>query len=321
MRIDAQPPYVWRQMNQFVKDKLGSPNNVYIYRGMHHALFETLVGLHLRFSHKRKIVSHIGFGDHLAHVELEMAKMGVRFKNEFEEDINKEAKSVLAYVHDLDDALTGELYNNIETLKNLQEQKIYRVHLAHHLFGVRKSFVKNLSDYDIIIVSLNSGYSLVFTGKKVVLPFMTVPQLPWSIETDLVQVMKSIEIEVKMYQPEINQFETSLPGGVKSWFRETSARRIYDRAIVYMEDHDGAAMLELLKKAMNVDSNPLGADNKFETASLCRWQNEVWFQQAEAKGLLRQQMQGMVIIDGSVLNTAFSQVFKDCFQQLVKLST
>ncbi len=320
MRLDAQPPFVWRQINQFVKDKLGSPNNVYVYRGMHHALFETLVGLHLRFSHKRKIVKETGFGDHLTHVELELAKMGVRFKDEFETDMAKEEKATLAYVHDLDDALTGELYNHIETLKSVQDKKIYRIHLAHHLFGVNKTFVKNLSEYDIIIVSLDQNYALVFAGEKVTLPILTVSQLPWSIENDLVHVVKCLDSKTDVFQPEITQFEASLPSSAKPWFRDKNARRIYDRSVVFLPEHDGAAMMDLLKKTLSVEATPLGGDNKFETPSLCRWQNETWFSQAEKLGLPREQLQGTVIIDGCVVSTAFAQVFKDCLLQLEKLS-
>ncbi len=320
MRLDAHPPFIWRQMNQFIKDKLGSPNNVYLYRGLHHALFETLLGLHLRFTHKRKVVQNIGFGDHLTHVELELAKLGVRCKDTFDKEMAKEEKAVLAYVHDLDDAITGELYNNIETLKQLQNHKIYRIHLAHHLFSLNKGFVKNLSEFDIIIASVNKNYALVFTGDKVTLPILTVSQLPWSIETDLVKVAKALEKKTDLFQPEIAQFESTLPGGVRPWFRERNARRIYDRSVIVLQDHDGAAMMELLKKTLSVDKTPLGDDNKFETTSLCRWQNQTWFDQAEKKGLPPEQMQGTLILDGQVVNTAFSQVFKDCLSKLESLS-
>ena len=90
MRLDAQPPFLWRQINQVIKERLKSPNNVFLFRGMQHAVFETLMGLHLRFPHKRKLITEIGLGSHTRHVEMELAKMGVRFKESFEEDIAKE---------------------------------------------------------------------------------------------------------------------------------------------------------------------------------------------------------------------------------------
>jgi hypothetical protein len=220
----------------------------------------------------------------------------------------------------LDDALTAELYNHIETLKLIQKHKIHRIHLAHHLYSVKKSFVKNLSDLDIIIVSVDQNYALVFTGEKVTLPILTVAQLPWSVEKDLVAVLTSVESQKQLFQSEIHQFEAALPSGVRPWFREKMAPRIFDRAVVVLKDHDGAAMMELLKKVLSVESAPLGADNKIETTSMGRWQNEIWLRQAEKRGLEAEQIQGTVIIDGQVLNTAFSQVFKDCLNQLEQLS-
>lgn len=321
MRLDAQPPYIWRQINQVIKEKLGGSNQVFLYRGMHHAIFETLMGLHLRFTHKRKLVTEIGLGDHLSHSEVELAKLGVRFKTEFETDMAKEEKACLAYIHDLDDALTGELYNHIETLKKVAGGKIYRIHLAHHLFQVKKSFVKNLSEYDIIIVSLSRDYALVLCGEKVSFPLLSAPQLPWSIESDARAVVQLMDKQVKLFQPEISQFESALPSKVRPWFRKQSARRIYDRAVVTLEGYDGAAMMSLLNQALKVESSPLGGDNAIETLSQCRWQNEVWYQQAERFDKTPEQIQGTIIISGALVNTALSQVFKECLQKLDKLST
>jgi len=111
-----------------------------------------------------------------------------------------------------------------------------------------------------------------------------------------------------------------LPPGVKPWFSDKSAKRIFDRSVVSLENHDGAAMMSLLNHAMEVEKSPLGGDNQFETTSLCRWQNESWFRQAEARGMTREQVQGTVIIDGRLMNAAFAQVFKECLEKLKALS-
>ena len=321
MRLDAQSPLIWRQINQIIKEKLGTQSNVLLYRGMHQAIFETCLGLNLRFGHKRKIVSETGFGDHLSHVEIELAKQGVRLKDQFEEDMAKEEKACLAYIHDLDDALTAELYDHIETLKALAPTKVYKIHLAHHLFHVRKSFVKSLTDFDIIIASLNQDYALVFTGEKIVLPTLTVAQLPWSLNGDAKPVLELIDNEQETFQPEITKFETSLPAGVVPWFTDQPARRIYDRAVVILQDHDGAAMMELLNKELAVDQCGLGNHNRVESPSLCRWQNDSWFKQAEKFGRTKEEMQGTLMIDGSLVNPEFSKTFASCLERLKLLSS
>jgi hypothetical protein len=320
MRLDAKSPYIWRQINQLIKEKLGLQANVFLYRGLHQAVFETLLGLHLRFSHKRKVVVQSGFGDHFKQAEVELAKMGVRFKSEFEEDMAKEEKACLAYVHDLDDALTAEIYDHIETLKQVATSKTYRIHVAHHLFGMRQSFVKNLTEFDIIIASVTKDYALVFTGEKINLPLLSVTQLPWSLEEDAVSVLKALADTKSMYQPEISQFESALPEGVRPWFRTQQAKRIYDRAVVVMNEHDGEAMMKLMNNALQIEKSPLGADNPIETLSPARWQNELWLKQGEAFEKTPDQIQGTMIFDGKILNTAFSQVFKDCLNKLAILS-
>ncbi len=320
MRLDAQSPFVWRQINEKIKQQLGCDSRVFLYRGLHQAVFETCLGLHLRFGHKRKIVAEAGFGDHLSQTEIELAKLGVRFKDRFDEDIAKEEKGCLAYIHDLDDALTAELYDHIETLKSIAATKIYRIHLAHHLFHIRKSFVQSLSEFDIIIVALSSDYSLVFTGEKVVLPRLTVGQLPWNFETDWPPVLQALETQEKLFQSEITKFETDLPTGVQPWFTEQPARRIHDRAVVILKDHDGAALLDLLNQALGIETCPLGHSNPIEAASLCRWNNDSWFQQAEKVGRSRQDMQGLMMIDGSIINAEFTETFKACFEKLKELS-
>lgn len=320
MRFNAISPFVWREINQAIKDKLGVSSQVYTYRGMHHALFEICLGLQMRFGHKRKMVVQSGLGDHLAQTELELAKLGVRFKSFFEEDIQKEEKSCLAYIHDLDDALTGELYDHIETLKQIASTKIYRVHLAHHLFHIRKMFVKSLSEYDIIIVSLNQDYALVFTGEKITLPVLTVGQLAWSMERDGQVILDLIDKDVKLRQSEVVNFETALPAGIKPWFVEQPAKRIYDRSVVVFERHDGSAMMQLLEQTMQLEKQALGAHQSFEAASLCRWQNDSWFNQAETLAHTKNDLRGMLSIDAELLNPQFNQIFMTCFEALNKLS-
>ena len=60
MRIDGNQPYAWDEVNGLAQRALGLENTVQVFRGTSHALFEICLGLHLKFSHKRKIVAQFG---------------------------------------------------------------------------------------------------------------------------------------------------------------------------------------------------------------------------------------------------------------------
>lgn len=321
MRVDAQKPIEWRQINQKIQEKLNCNSKVYVYRGIHQALFETCLGLHLRFSHKRKVVAELGFGDHLKKTEVELAKLGVRLRNQFEEGIEKEEQSTLAYIHDLDDSLSAELYDHIETLKGVAPTKMYRIHIAHHLFHIKKTFIQKLTDYDIMVCALNEEYALVFTGEKIVLPTLTVGQLAWNLKRDVANVIELISSDAPTNQSAIQEFEQSLPDGVKPWFDQETAKRIYDRSVVILDGHDGSAMVELLSEELGLKIGEPGAKNALESVSYCRWQNESWFEQAPFYSRTENDLRGMLIIDGQIIDGQFKEAFSKCLQKLKELSS
>ena len=145
-------------------------------------------------------------------------------------------------------------------------------------------------------------------------------QLAWDYEKDGTMVLDLIKNQSQLSQSEIVSFETSLPEGVEPWFTEQPAKRIYDRSIVILKNHDGSAMMDLLMKSLNLKKESLGAHSPIEAASLCRWQNESWFKQAEGFARSQDEMRGMLAIDGKLLNSGFSKIFIECLQELNKLS-
>lgn len=320
MRMSAQPSHEWQELNNEVKAQLGCESKVYVYRGLHQAIFETCFGLHLKFGHKRRIVAETGLGDHLKNTELELSRAGVRLKHHFEEDMKAEEKATLAYIHDLDDAISGELYDHIETLKKLAPTKLYRIHVAHHLFHIKKTFINKLSDFDIIICALSEDYALVFTGDKVVLPLLVAPQLSWNVQRDGQRIKGIIENDRKVYQPDIVNFETSLPSGVRPWFTVQPAKRIYDRSVVIVDDHDASALRDIILEEMQLEDLPPGSHTPIETASYCRWGNDAWFEQAYRFQRSKEDLRGLLLLDGSILTDQFKLVFKRSLEKLKELS-
>lgn len=321
MRFNVKDPFAWDQLNLKVKQAIGCESKVMVYRGIHQALFEITMGLHIRFGHKRKIVAKIGFGDHLHRTELELSKQGVRIKTQFDEGMDKEEKNTLAYIHDLDDSVTGDLYNNIETLKQVAATKIYRIHVAHHLFHFKKNFVQKLSEYDLCVCSIDRDYALVFCGDKITLPQLSAQQLPWDPEVDSEKILNIIEAPPKEFQKEIISFETSLPPGIEPWFTKAPCPRIYDRAVVSLKNMDAFAFMELFYKENNLEMHRPMDQGIMETTSYCRWQNDLWFQQASQFSRTEDQMRGLLCIDGKAINSEFTEKFKKAYENLKKLSS
>ncbi len=320
MRLDAQSCHQWSKLNQSIQDQLDCQSKVYLYPGLSYALYEICLGLHLKYSHKRKIVKQLGFGSHLQKIEIEMAKLGVRFKDSFEDEIAKEEKACLAYIHDIDDAVTGELYDHIETLKFVSASKIIRIHVAHHLLSIRKNFIKNLSEYDIVVGSLGPNHTLVFTGDKVSISTLGVGELSWNYERDWPMISELIKNEVTPSQTLIEEFENSLPPQLTPWFPKGRSKRIFDRSVVVLKDGDGSAFVDLLYEELNLEKKWPGDNQALESVSYCRWQNESWFKQSQSFDRTPEELRGLVLIDSSIINSTLMESINVVIQKMIQLS-
>ena len=129
-----------------------------------------------------KIIANMGLGSHLHTTQLEMAKLGVRFKPQFDADLDKECKASLAYISDWDDALTAERYNRSETLDKIENKSIFRIHILHHMFYFHREIIEQVKPHDIFICSLSKDLALIFTGEKVSLPQLSGGELYWGQE-------------------------------------------------------------------------------------------------------------------------------------------
>lgn len=314
--MDGQTSLVWREINKKIQEQLGSEQKAFVFRGVHAALFEICLGLHLRSSHKRKIMCEAGYGDHLRHTEIELAKLGVRLKSTFEESVEQDEKATLAYIHDIDDALTAERYDHTASLKRIEATKIPRVHIAHHLFAFDKKIPSSVLDYDILVCGLSENYALVIAGEKVTVPTFMTSQWAWDPVVDAEALIKLASETKKETQQEILAFESNLPSGVEPWFQDGKSKRLFDRAAIVLKGRDSFAMQELIYKEWSKPMPPAGSHVLVESASYCRWANEVWFEQAERNQRSREDIQGLLFIDGSILTPEFKAVFSRCLQKL-----
>lgn len=321
MRINAQASFQWQEINKRIQGELNCQSRVFLYQSFNQAVFEVLLGLHFRYPQKKKIVTDLGFADHTKTAEVELARLGVRLKDKFNEDIQSEESEVLAYVHDMDDAITAELYNHLETLKKLAGIKVMRVHLAHHLLQERQSFINKLSDYDIVIAALDYDLALVFTGEKVSFPFLGVATQPWDAQRDWPDLLKRLRPLCPTYEKAIERFESSLPEGVRPFFTDRERQRLYDRSLVILEDFEGSALVDLLQEKLKLPASHPSEHSSLESVSYSRWQNQSWFDQAKKMNKTENEMRGLVLIHGSLLNEEFQKTFLQCLKELKILSS
>ncbi len=318
MRINSEPAYIWRKLNESVQNLLGCESKVYIYPNSKTALLDISMGLHLRLGHKKKMIVQLGLGDHGKSVEFELSRLGVRFKKNLEDDLPQEEKQVLAYVHDLDDAVTAQLFDNIEILKILAPTRIYKIHLAHHLFRFNKNFVQKLSDLDVIVANLSEDYTLVFTGEKSVVQPMMAENLGWNLDLDLQKITQELQKVEPTYQEAILHFENNLPAGITPWFTN-GTHRLYDRSAIVVNEGDGSAFIELLSQSLNIPIKAAGSSQLLEATSPCRWSHS--FNTPPTSTSEIEKLRGLVIIHGSLINEGFLKAIEKTLTQLIQLSS
>jgi len=321
MRINAQASFQWQEINKKIQDELNCESRVFLYKSFNQAVFEVLLGLHFRYPQKKRIVTDLGFGDHTKAAEVELARLGVRLRTEFADDFQSEEREVLAYVHDMDDPITAELYNHLDTLKKLSGSKIMRMHLAHHLLQERQSFVNKLSDFDIVVAALDYNLALVFAGEKISFPILGVASQSWDLKRDWPDLLKRLRPPCPTYEKAIQGFESALPEGVQPFFTNPLSQRLYDRSLIILEDFDGSALVDLLQEKLKFPANRPGEHSFLESVSYSRWQNQSWFDQAERMNKSVNDMRGLVLIHGSLLNEEFQKTFLQCLKELEKLSS
>ena len=317
MRISSRVPYAWDQINSVASQLVDFDGSVKVYRGLPHALFEVCMGLHLRFTHKRKIVAQLGWGDHMHTTMLELAKLGVRVKDSFDEDMKKEEKAVLAYVFDRDDALTAELYDR-PILQSMGESRIFKVHIYHHQYFYDHSFLKNIGEYDIAICSLTNDYALVFAGAKANLPNLSANEIGWgSLQRErLTTFMNRKGVQKK---DEILAFEKSLPEACTQWFDHD--RRLFDRAVVTFTGVDGSAFVDIFCQQNGFPILDPGEFVSLESASYCRWNNKHWFDQCEQRGRTLDQLRGFVSFSAGLVDADLPKKVQKTLEEIESLST
>ena len=322
MRVSAKHSHDWHEINNRVQEELVCKIPVKVSPGLHQALFQVGLSLSLLFPKKKKIVSQMGFGKHLSQLELWFARQGVSFKDVWTEEPLEGAKDTLAYIHDVDDALTAQMYNHLEVLRwiNSSSTPIVCVHVVHHLFHFQRNFVNSLQDWDILVASISPNCALIFLGKALENLDLSLIFFPWSLSKDGDLILKVLRENRVQDKKRVLDFESSLPKDIHPWF-ESDSSRIYDRSVVCLENMDAFSFMELWSEKKETPLSSPGFSSLFEVASPYRWNHEDWL--ALPKGSTRslKDVQELLCIDLQVLEEEFMESFHQIIMEVKSLST
>jgi len=301
MAISGQLLYQWEKLNSSIQEKLKlSETSALVFHSPSHALYECLMSLHLKFSHKRKIVAFLGQGDHGKMAQMEIAKLGVRFKDQFEDDLEKEKKMVLCTLSDGDNALTGEIFDSPDFLEKQKNMDLFMIKIFHHMWP---KHLENIQEKEIRILRLSRNHTIALLGSKVSLNGLGASTLNWNCQ-DYAAIEEALNQRPKEDKKTIQDFETqfSQDNHWEKWFSDNTGR-YFDRCFLKLKGLDGGAFISLFNEQQGSSELPLGSSQTLESLSFSRWQNQNWLDQGEQFGCTAQDIKESVIIPLSLIES------------------
>lgn len=324
MAVSGQHPHSWDRLNKELQKALAVENPVMLFHTPAQALLESLLYLQLTFSHKKKILSALGPGGHGVRAQMELARLGVRFKKESGEDPASEKKSLLATLWDGDNALTGEKYSTPEFLNTFGGDDVYTISLFHHQWPQHLGAV---DEKEIRLLRLNENYTVALLGSKVSWKGFVSPTLHWGC-ADEVALQQCLKEPPREDKEKVIAFEKGLcahPDFSQSWrpwFQEGSDQRYFDRASFLIKGHDGGAFVDLFHEKFQIPKRPLGASGVLESLSFSRWQNSFWLEQSKDWGRSPENLKASVFVPLELIEKESDLLDKmgTVFRELKKLS-
>jgi len=280
VRIDLPPKKTWSAVSEQYRAALPfltAETQVQVYAGYQHALYEATLGIARLFSHKRAIATVEPREPAIASIETAFAADSYTIRHWSDDASTAElsgldASDVAFAVFTEDDPVTGRLFDHSRVLRELKEQRIFRIHISH----AAHSFLRGITQpapFEVRILSLSPERALLVAGERFKVFPALAPLLPWHAPVAVSDRLAVFPVENYQTQKKtIVDFEASLPKGFRSYFKATDQQRLFDRAVVVADHLDGYAVIDELARvtAHKLREFP-GNDDHLETISPCRW--------------------------------------------------
>jgi hypothetical protein len=290
MQFEIRTPETWENLNDQVKQELGLPAEqiVRVYKGLPHAVFETVVSLAQFTSHKKSMAWFKGntpiFERSLSWLFKEAYQVQELLvfaaTNNTSENPNdnktdatvakdvKDANTVefkkdLAFVlMSADHPITGECFDAGKQVESLNQQKVFSI-VVHHL-GLIDQNLTELSPWEIHLYRISDDLCVMRAGSRFKGSPLLAPDMSWDIES----ILKKINLEKnrKSNENAVKKFENHLPAGCSALSKLSTSHsnsRIYDRAVFVVNNQSA----ELVRAKLIQHFDP----SLIETTNMCRW--------------------------------------------------
>ena len=303
MRIDLPVVGEWNKVSEKFREKLPFQDPLVLvqaYMGYQHALHESTLGVARLFSHKKTIAIVENAEPALQEIAVGFSEEGYTVKTLKAADLANGAEwlapiqnELLLVLFSQDDPITGRRYDGSPIDQLLKDKRIFRVSVSHTVHEFEP--IKRPELFEIRILSLTPGFSLLVAGERYRVPPVIAPRLPWA-HVDLTEPLSkvgSIRDSEKHKQAVLN-FESALPQGFTPFFAQGDLR-IFDRAVIVNEGMDGSAVIEHLGPIANYPAAAL------DTSSPCRWNNTKYIDWLISRGEKPETVRGLVVIAAEAL--------------------
>jgi hypothetical protein len=300
----------WYKLNESLRAQLQLPNEVQLrtYKGLAHAVYETVVG-HAQFlSHKRSVALIKGDSFLPSQIFPWFYREGYNvqaFKRSdtlnLQEWVDSLKKDTVCVVYFEDHPVTGEIFDWQPLDQILNDRKIYGVRISH-------SSALNtipIQNYSVRVQPLNSEFAVAALGLKYRSPQVLSGYLPWTgvqVKVDFVEENEQV----------IRSFESQLPDGYQPLLEKVSRR--FDRSLIFHEYLSGEFVLQELAQHLGLKLAEPGLENRLETLNLCRWKNprllQDWWDQAPQD----EKLQRCLVISADIVKQFGASILKKLVQ-------
>ncbi|MCC6137920.1 MAG: hypothetical protein IT287_04765 [Bdellovibrionaceae bacterium] len=309
--IDFRNPYIWDDLNDSVKQKLGSSVPVRVYQSVNHALVEIGMAFQGLYSMKRQYLTTLSsLGTHAEDMTVFLSRQGIKATPQ--DPISSletiDDKKTLFWILDRDDAISGQKYIAESLVRS--DSKIFRIFVSHsqHLFKWPDS---NIGESDIhVLHHPATGGAIALFGRRtqnINSPFCSA--LNWNNFLDIGSFPIYKEDKSWIQKIESTHFMGSTP------LLTNISERIYDRAIIFWKDRDASSIRDLLIADHGISPQDV------ECLSLSRWLDTRVLSQFALRGWDANTFRGTLILSSRLSSIAgFEQKLIQTLEKLNKLT-
>lgn len=311
MQIDFRAPDSWLKLNDTLAESLGidlDKNKAHIYQGVAHALVEICVGLTKLYPLKKKIYYFKNMNPLFEAVLMPLARDGYKLVplsldvlHSQDEWLAKLEREDLFVLYSADEPLLGRSYDLQKFEEKIKDKNIFKIKVSHgqHFYNFDELMkFKLVENNKAVIYSLARDMAIAVLGERGRVGAITADQLYYRNSYSLDWFQKSRILDLN----KIESFEQKKIADSKPIFKPGDFR-VPDRAVIYWQDMDGAAVIDRLAESLNIQLNPPGEEIRLETTSLSRWGGVRTMSFLESQGLSPEIIRGLVIIHHDFLDS------------------